>query len=233
MKILAADSSSVSAAAAVCEDEKIIAEGFINNGLTHSQTLLPLIKSTMSCSGTKYDDIDLFSVTTGPGSFTGVRIGVSTVKGLAFAANKPCVSVSSLEAIARTVASFCGIICAVMDARRNQVYNALFKSSGSQESFERLCEDRALAIEELLEQLYRDYPDKPIYLVGDGTALTASFDEKGLLISVPESLRFPRGFAIAAAALECYRRGEILSSESLNPVYLRASQAERELHGGA
>ena len=227
MKILAADSASVSAAAALYEDGKIISEGFINNGLTHSQTLMPLIDSVIKSAGFSCADIDLFAVTTGPGSFTGVRIGVATVKGLAFATGKPCVSVSSLEAIARTAACFDGIISAAMDARRNQVYNAVFSAKNG--NFERLCEDRAIAVPELIAELYEKYSNENVYITGDGAELVLRADEGKKICAVPHNLRYPRGFAVAQTAEILYKQGEILPAARLDPVYLRMPQAEREL----
>lgn len=230
MKILAADSASVSAAAAVYADGKIFSEGFINNGLTHSQTLMPLIDSTVKYAGLDYGDIDLFAVTTGPGSFTGVRIGVATVKGLAFSADKPCVSVSALEAIAMTAAGFSGIICAAMDARRNQVYNGVFGCCDGK--LTRLCDDRAIAVPDLLEELYANYPDSRIFAAGDGGHLVCSADTSGKIVLVPESVRFPRAGAIAQIAAQSAAAGNTLPCSLLNPVYLRPSQAEREARAG-
>jgi len=227
MKILAVDSSAVTASAAVYENERIISEGFVNNGLTHSQTLLPITDGVVENAGLSYDDIDLFAVTVGPGSFTGVRIGVSTVKGLAFAKEKSCVAVSSLEAIAFGCDWFNGVVCCAMDARRNQVYNALFKAENG--VLTRLCDDRAIAIDELLKELDEQYPDAPVIISGDGAALVYNSAENERCLLAPQNVRYVRGSFVAKAAQIQVESGKICSADELNPVYLRMSQAEREL----
>ena len=147
MKILAVDSSAKSASAAVTQDEKLVAESFVNVGLTHSETLMPMIHSVLKNAGTDIKDIDAFCVTVGPGSFTGIRIGISAVKGLAQPQNKPCFGISTLDAMAYNSEDFNGIICCVMDARCSQVYNALYKCSGK--LIKRLTPDVAISLEEL------------------------------------------------------------------------------------
>ena len=153
MKILAIDTSALVATAALCEDETPIAVSSQKSGLTHSATMLPIIKNIMDNTGTSIDDIDMFAVSEGPGSFTGIRIGISTVKGLAFGKNKICVGVSTLEAMARTVASFCtdALICPVMDARRNQLYNAIFEYRGGK--LLRVTPDRTVMADDLAREL--------------------------------------------------------------------------------
>jgi tRNA threonylcarbamoyladenosine biosynthesis protein TsaB len=145
MKILSLDTTAEVCTAAICEDKRLIAEMTVNTGNTHSQTLLPVVEQLLKISETSFDDIDCYACSTGPGSFTGVRIGVATVKGIAYGKNKPCISVSTLEALAYNLIGFDGIICPVMNARRNQVYNALFECKNSK--LTRLCEDRALLID--------------------------------------------------------------------------------------
>ena len=151
MLILALDSTAQVGSVALCEDEKLIAEYTLNTGHTHSETLLPMVESVLKISGYTVDDVDLFVCTAGPGSFTGVRIGAATVKGIAFGKDKPCIGVSTLEALALNGVALDGILCPCMNARRQQVYNALFDCDGS--SLSRICEDRALAIAELGEEL--------------------------------------------------------------------------------
>ena len=168
MKILALDSSAVSASAAVLDDDKVLGEFFINTKQTHSQTLMPMVQQVLIQTKTSLEEIDLFAVSAGPGSFTGVRIGVACVKGMAFAQNKPCIGVSTLEAMAYPLSMLNGIICAVMDARCQQVYHALFRVNGSK--VERIYDDCAVAISDLAESL-RQYSDETIYLVGDGAKL--------------------------------------------------------------
>ena len=143
MKILALDSSAVSASAAVLDDDKVLGEFFINTKQTHSQTLMPMVQQVLTQTKTSLEEMDLFAVSAGPGSFTGVRIGVACVKGMAFAQNKPCIGVSTLEAMAYPLSMLNGIICAVMDARCQQVYHALFRVNGIE--VERICDDCAVA----------------------------------------------------------------------------------------
>ncbi|MGN0661063.1 MAG: tRNA (adenosine(37)-N6)-threonylcarbamoyltransferase complex dimerization subunit type 1 TsaB, partial [Oscillospiraceae bacterium] len=141
MIILGIDTSAQTASAAVCSEDRIIACGSVNAKLTHSQTIMPLVTSLLEAAHISLDGIDAFAVSKGPGSFTGIRIGVSAVKGLAFAKSKPCIGVSTLSALAYNMLGFDGIICPVMDARCSQVYNAVFRISGG--APERLCPDRA------------------------------------------------------------------------------------------
>ena len=228
MRILALDSSAVSASVAVMEDEKLVGEFFIYTKQTHSQTLMPMVKNVLDCTDIALDTIDLFAVSAGPGSFTGVRIGVSCVKGMAMAQGKPCVGVSTLEAMAFSLTDLEGIVCAVMDARRQQVYNACFVSKGG--VLTRLTEDRALAIDDLAEECKTF--GQPIYLVGDGAALCAASPVFQSLENVhlpAEPLRFQRGYGVAMAARHALERQETVDAAELAPVYLRMPQAEREL----
>lgn len=227
MKILALDSSAVCASAAVYEEGRLLAESFLNVGLTHSETLLKLVAGVLEPPGISLDAIGLFAVSAGPGSFTGVRIGVSLVKGLAFGRNTPCASVSSLEAAARPFEGEKGIVCASMDARCGQVYNALFLADGK--SLTRLTPDRALSIEELGGELEAVQGD--ILLVGDGAALCAQKLGRlgGRLRLMPESCRYQRALGVAMAAEAMYNQEKTVCDKELVPVYLRPSQAEREL----
>ncbi len=149
--ILGIDSSAITAGCALYEDGKIIAEQFLNTRHTHSETLLPMVRSMLDGAKITLSEVDRIAVTTGPGSFTGLRIGISCVKGMCFSAEKPCVPVSTLEAIAYNFVQIDGIICACMDARCKQVYNALFRSENG--VITRLCEDRAITLAELSEEL--------------------------------------------------------------------------------
>lgn len=224
MKILALDSTADICTAAICDDLTLIAEMTFNTGNTHSQTLLPVVEQILNISEISLDDIELFACSTGPGSFTGVRIGVATVKGLAYGKNKPCASVSTLDALAYNLRGYNGILCPVMNARRDQVYNALFECRDS--TVTRLCPDRAISIEELDRELAD--MDKPVYLCGDGYNIT----EKGFdLIKprfVPERQRLQSAYSVACIAFAEYKDGNILSDSELVPIYLRPSQAERE-----
>ena len=224
MKILALDSTAEACTAALCDDGRLIAEMTINTGNTHSQTLLPVVEQILKISETTLEEVDAFACSTGPGSFTGVRIGVATVKGIAYGKNKPCVSVSTLDALAYNIRGYNGILCPVMNARRNQVYNALFECKDSK--ITRLTPDRALSIDELDAELASF--DQPIYLSGDGYTIT----EKGLkntkITFVPERQRLQSGYSVAMCAYDKLANGETLSDAELVPIYLRPSQAERE-----
>lgn len=221
MLILALESTALVASVALCEDERLIGEYSLNNGNTHSETLLPMVESLLSLSSVGTDKIDLFTCAAGPGSFTGVRIGAATIKGLAFGRNKPCIGVSSLEALAYNSRGFDGIICPCMNARRGQVYNALFEGDGS-----RICEDRALAIDELCEELLKT--GRRVLVCGDGTGITlAGFGDRIDAVSAAERSRYQSAYAVAQCALAAYKAGKVTSDIELSPVYLRLSQAER------
>ena len=229
MLILALDSTAQVGSVALCEgDGHLLAECTLNTGNTHSETLLPTVEFILKSCGVSVDDVDLFACTAGPGSFTGVRIGAATVKGLAFGKGKPCVGVSTLEALATNARAFEGIICPCMNARRQQVYNALFESQGGK--LTRLCEDRALAITELGNELQEKYPNTPVYLMGDGAKLV--YDALGetmgdRLILLPERLIHQSGYNTALCGLRLWQEGIRTTDAELAPVYLRPSQAER------
>ena len=222
MIVLAFESSAKAASVALVRDGSLISQYSQCSGLTHSRTLLPMAEDLLKNAELKLQDVDLFAVAHGPGSFTGIRIGVSTVKGLSWACDKPCVGVSTLEAMAWHGLAAGGLICPVMDARRSQVYNALFEIRDGAPL--RLTEDRPLSLEELAAEL-RARGEAP-FLVGDGAALTARFLEKeGLPFRMaPENLLWQSAWGVAMAA----RSKTPGDSQSLLPVYLRLSQAERE-----
>lgn len=224
MLLLSFESSAVAASVCVTDNEKLIAQSIQNCGLTHSRTLLPMAENLLHSIRLPLSEIDAFAVAAGPGSFTGVRIGVSTIKGLAQATDKKCMGVSSLEAMARGLGERPEIICAVMDARRNQVYNALFQWKDG--IFTRLTEDRAISLLDLqkemliLGQLY--------FLVGDGADLCYNTWKKNfsnLFLAAP-NLRYQTAYGVAASALA--GSGHWGKAEDLLPFYLRAPQAERE-----
>lgn len=225
MKILSMDSSAAVASVALCEDGRLLAEYTVNNGNTHSETLLPMAENVLKAFSLTPDDIDIFAVSNGPGSFTGVRIGVATLKGLAFASNKPCVGVSTLNALAYNLLSVRGIICPVMNARRGQVYTAVFRSDGS--TLERLLPDSAMSIEEL-DKLLSEYRE-PVYFCGDGYDIT--LDAIRLVSAQPvcDRLRHQSAYSVALAAFNEYRGGNATDDLTLKVTYLRPSQAEREL----
>ncbi len=223
MKILAVDSSAKACSACLLEDNKIKGEFFINTALTHSQTLVPMIDAVLKNTSTDIKEVDALAVSAGPGSFTGVRIGVAAVKGIAMPLDKPCVSVSTLEAMAYNMTGENCVVCAVMDARCKQVYNAMFSVENGVVS--RLCDDRALSIDDLGEDL-KSYSGRVI-LVGDGAELCYnSFKELLSYVELaPEQLRYQRASGVAFASVN----KEKITPAQLLPTYLRLPQAEREL----
>ena len=223
MLILALESSAKAASVALMEYESLIAQYSQCCGLTHSRTLLPMVEDMLKNTEKKIADVDLIAVAHGPGSFTGIRIGVSTVKGLAWASDKKCVGVSTLEAMAWHGVSAGGLICPVMDARRSQVYNALFETDGDGRPV-RLTEDRAVSLAELAGEL-KDYECAPL-LVGDGAKLTYDYlTNEGIACRMaPANLLYQSAWGVGMAALGKEAGG----ADDLLPVYLRLSQAERE-----
>jgi len=222
MLILAIESSAKSASVALMEDENLIAQYSQCSGLTHSRTLLPMVDDLLKNTERKLSEVDCFAVSHGPGSFTGIRIGVSTVKGLAWAGDKKCIGVSTLEAMAWHGLLFDGIICPVMDARRSQVYNALFESENGR--IVRLCKDRAIALSELAEEL--GARNKKVFLVGDGAEISCDYlNNAGIdCVLAPQNIRSQSAWGVGMASL-----GRIPgTADGLLPVYLRLSQAERE-----
>lgn len=226
MKILALETSAVSASVAVCEDEALIAQSFQRTGLTHSATLMPMLEAMLKNAGMTLNEIDLLAVAAGPGSFTGLRIGVSAAKGLAWSLKKPCVGVSTLEAMAWQMIGMTGVVCASMDARRQQVYNALFDLQNNKPV--RLTPDRAISLDDLGAELSKI--EKKQIFVGDGAQLCYNvFQVKGLPVQMPpEHLQFQSAWGVARSALEQARMGRISDAAKLTPNYHRLSQAERE-----
>lgn len=224
MLILSVDSSATPAS--VClYDGKVIAEYYINTKLTHSQTLVAMIESVLKVTDTRVEDIDLFAVNSGPGSFTGVRIGVSAVKGMAYAQDKPCAAVSTLNSMAYNCIADNAVVCACMDARRQQVYNALFRIENGR--VQRLGEDRAIEIDALCQEL--KHLESKVILVGDGAELVYnSLTELNDIVLAPPNLRFQRASSVAMIACEMEKEGKTISAAALMPSYLRLSQAERE-----
>ena len=225
MKILSVDSSSVSASVAITENGVTLAENFINNGLTHSQTLMPMVEKTLKDANVSVKDMELFAIANGPGSFTGVRIGIASVKGMADALNKKCIAISTLEAIAEPLKNEDCIACAVMDARCNQVYTAIFENGN------RLCEDKAVLIDELGKEL-KSY-NKKVVFIGDGSVLCYE-KLKDVVTNVfvaDENVRYIHASSIGRLAEEKIKNGEMpTDSAKLVPYYLRLPQAERELN---
>ena len=228
MKILAFDGTAKAASVAVADGDRILAHYTVDNGLTHSELLLPMAEDLLSKLKLTVGDIELFAVTVGPGSFTGVRIGTALIKGLMLGTDKPATAVSTLESLAENLSSLSGIAVPVMDARRSQLYTAIFNLDGGEHP-ERLTEDMAISCEELAE-LLRTYADKSIYLVGDGYQVAQKkLTELGIKLSAtPKPLILQSAASTAAVAKRKHESGEAVRDTALNPSYLRVPQAERE-----
>ena len=226
MHVLAFETSAKAASVALTENGKLLGESYQNTGLTHSQTLMVMAEDLLKQCGKTVTDITAVAVAEGPGSFTGVRIGVAAAKGFAWGREIPCYGISTLEAMAVSLGVWEGHICACMDARRNQVYNALFYVN--QGTLERAAEDRAIALSDLKTDL--EHMDGPIFLVGDGAVLTYKTlaPEIPNLILPPEHRLHQRAVGVALLAEKKAAAGETGDGNALNPNYLRLSQAERE-----
>ncbi len=220
MKILAVECSAGPASVAITENGQVLASSFKNLNLTHSETLLPMVEETLKKADLTLNDIDAYAVSAGPGSFTGIRIGIALIKGLAIPNKTPVAAVSTLYAMAALHKGTDCLLCCCMDARCNQVYNALFKISGG--TITRLTEDRALLCEELINELKTDYSDEKIIIMGDGAKVFYPYAEDIAELS-PEERIYQNAIGVALAA------ENFESPERINPVYLRLPQAEREL----
>lgn len=226
MLILAFETSAKAASVALFQEGKLLGESYQNTGLTHSQTLMVMAEDMLKQCGFSAKDVTAVAVAAGPGSFTGVRIGVAAAKGLAWSLQVPCYGVSTLESMALGLGAFQGTVCPVMDARRSQVYNALFTAEGG--SLTRRSEDRAIALADLAEEL-KTMP-QPIFLVGDGSELTFKTlkDTVSGLVLPMESRMHQRAVGVGLAAQKAMQAGEVGDAEAMQPNYLRLSQAERE-----
>ena len=226
MLLLAFETSAKAASVALTENGKLLGESYQNTGMTHSQTLMVMAEDLLKASGKAVKDLSAIAVAEGPGSFTGVRIGVAAAKGLAWGAELPCFGISTLEAMAVSLGAWQGYVCPVMDARRSQVYNALFYVNRGQ--LQRIREDRAIALSELAQELKE--LAEPIFLVGDGSELcynTLREDIPGLVLP-PEHRMHQRAVGAALLAEKKLAAGETGDGAALAPNYLRLSQAERE-----
>lgn len=224
MIILGIDSTANVCSAAVCDNDRLIGEIQINTGNTHSEILLPAIEQILALTGTDIDDVELFSASIGPGSFTGVRIGAATIKGLAFGKNIPCCEVSSLASLAQNLSCFDGILCPVINARRMQVYNALFSCTDG--IVTRLTPDRAISVKELDKELSQ-YSDR-IYMSGDGYDICKKHFVNTETQNVPSKMRLHSAYSTCVCGLENYNNDNTVTDKELSPSYLRLSQAERE-----
>lgn len=224
MKILALETSAKAVSAAVSEDGKILCSGFQDTGLTHSRTLMPIVEGILKSTDLTLADMDAVAVAVGPGSFTGIRIGVAAAKGLCFAAEKSAIAVSTLGAMARNVAFCDGLVICAMDARRSQVYNALFEAKDGQ--LTRLTEDRAIALANLAEELRGD--PRPKMVVGDGGKLCCDYlNENGVPCRLaPPHLMMQNAMSVALEAEQLAAKRKLLTAQSLEPVYLRPPHAD-------
>ena len=222
MLILAFETSAKAASVALMQEGRIIGSCYQNTGLTHSQTLMVMAQDVLKQCGFAPAQVSHVAVAAGPGSFTGVRIGVAAAKGFAWGGQLPCCGVSTLEAMALWLGQSDGYICCAMDARRSQVYNAIFRAENGKMT--RITEDRAISLEELCSELAA--LDAPIYLVGDGSLLCKKAFPAAIL--PPEHRMHQRAEGVAMAAKAAIDRGEICDGNALTPNYLRLSQAERE-----
>ena len=226
MLILAFETSAKAGSVALMEDGVLLGESYQNTGLTHSQTLMVMAEDVLKSSGKTPGDVQAVAVAAGPGSFTGVRIGVAAAKGLAWGGDIPCYGVSTLEAMALTLGAYDGYVLPVMDARRSQVYNALFCAKAGK--LTRLTEDRAISLEDLAAEIKS--LEKPIFLVGDGSTLCYNTLSEAVpqLVLPPEHRMHQRASGVALAAMEKIAAGDPGDAAALTPNYLRLSQAERE-----
>ena len=226
MLTLAFETSAKAASVALMDNGKLLGEGYQNTGLTHSQTLMVMAQDLMKTCGVTPQQVEAVAVAAGPGSFTGVRIGVAAAKGFAWGRQLPCYGVSTLEAMARSLGVYDGYVLCAMDARRAQVYTATFEADHG--NVTRLCEDRAISLQELAEEIKN--LEKPIFLVGDGALLCYNTLQKEVpaLVLPPEHRMHQRAAGVALAAEAMMAEGKGGKAEELVPNYLRLSQAERE-----
>ncbi len=235
MKILAIDSSARAGSAAIVKDRTLLGETFINVGLTHSQMLMPMITDLLKNTDISLDDIDAFAVSIGPGSFTGLRIGLASIKGMAFANKPSCIAVSTLHSMAYNFIFENVTVCAVMDAHCNQFYSANFDICV--EKITRLTPDRAISVENLCTEVSK--LEKKVVFVGDGAVLCYNkivsdpkFKDKEIFLA-PEGKRFQKASSVAFAAYDDYLKNGndvLVRAEDLVPKYLKLSQAERNLN---
>lgn len=226
MLILAFETSAKAASVALLDENKLLGESYQNTGLTHSQTLMVMAQDLLKSCGKTAADLTAVAVAAGPGSFTGVRIGVAAAKGLSWGGEIPCYGVSTLKAMARSLGVWEGYVCPVMDARRAQVYNALFRVEKGAISY--VKEDRAISLQELGQEL--EALEGPVFLVGDGSVLTCNTLKASVpaLVLPPEHRMHQRASGVALAAKDKILAGEKGDGGALAPNYLRLSQAERE-----
>lgn len=226
MRILALDSSGLVATVAIVEDDQTIAEYTVNYKKTHSQTLLPMLDEIVKMTEFDLSTIDAIAVAGGPGSFTGLRIGSATAKGLGLALDKPLIHVPTVDGMAYNLFGNAGLICPMMDARRNQVYTGIYRF---EQDFEIVEEQMAIAVQELIEKL-NAYGEKVTFL-GDGVPVYKKQLKENLTVPycfAPAHLNRQRATAIGALGMNYFAEGKVESAREHQPDYLRLSQAERE-----
>lgn len=229
MKIIGIDSSGLVASVAIIEDETLVAEYTVEHKKTHSTTLMPMLSEIVKMSETSLQEIDAVAIAAGPGSFTGLRIGSATAKGLAYSLNIPIVPVPTLAALAYNVQFFDGIICPIMDARREQVYNGLYTFINGE--FTEIIGQRALAVEELITGINAEFSGKNIVFLGDGVPVYKHIINEKLETThfyAPSNISKQRAGSVAVLGKMYYNRNIIETAKDHEPVYLRLSQAERE-----
>ena len=223
-KLLAADTSAKTATVALFENGSLIAEYTQNIGLTHSEGFLPLLETMLNITGRDISEIDYYAVTNGPGSFTGLRIGVSTIKGLAHAQNKPLVMLSTLDALSENIPAFSGYVCPMLDARRQEVYTAVYQNGV------KLLEDTPLSLTELFSYL-KTTRGKVLFL-GDGAVNYRDIIKKELkqkAVFAPEHLMLQRASSVGCVAMRQIESGNTISYNEVTIRYLKASQPEQQL----
>lgn len=226
MRILALDSSGLVATVAIVEDNQTVAEYTVNYKKTHSQTLLPMLDEIVKMTEFDLSTVDAIAVAGGPGSFTGLRIGSATAKGLGLALNKPLIHVPTVDGMAYNLFGCKGLICPMMDARRNQVYTGIYHF---EEAFEIVEPQMAISVEELIAKL-NQYGEKVTFL-GDGVPVYGELLKEGLTVDyafAPAHLNRQRASAVGALGQQYYKQGKIETAMEHQPDYLRLSQAERE-----
>ena len=220
MIILGMDTSSVNATVAVMNDKKLIGEFIISNDRTHSQIIMPLVDDLLKKCTMQTDDIDVFAVSVGPGSFTGLRIGMATVKTLAQVCNKPIIGVSSLDSLYENGCLFDGIICPIIDARHGEVYNALYENG------KKITGNRVISVDKLISEL----GNKKTLFLGDGVlSYTQKLSEYENFVIAPQNISMQKASSVCIAAYKRAQNNDFDNLYSLAPIYLRKSQAEREL----
>ena len=225
--ILAIESSALVASVALAEEDMILAEYTTNQKKTHSQTLLPMIHEIFQMTGIEKEAIEAIAITSGPGSFTGLRIGSATAKGLALAWDRPIIPVPTVDALAYNLQYTNSLICPIMDARRNQVYAGIYENrTGVQQT---RMEQNAMAIEDLIAKL--NEIGEPVIFLGDGVPVNKDIIDTNITVPhfyAPAHLNRQRAAAVAVLGTKYYKEGKTVSADEHAPDYLRLSQAERE-----